>query len=53
MSLLLLVRLSIMRAPLSDPAALYLRLLELNHEFSGRASFSVGTDGIVYLTRSW
>lgn len=49
-SLLLVVQLSIMRAPASNRARLYERLLELNHTFNGRAAFSLADDGIVYLT---
>ena len=48
--LVLLVRLSIMRVPPDDSAPLHRRLLELNHELKGRASFSVDDDGVVCLT---
>lgn len=50
--LVLLVRLEIMAAP--DDAgrrtALAKRLLELNHGLLGRASFSIGPEGAVFLT---
>jgi hypothetical protein len=49
-SLLLVVRLSIMRAPEANCEALFERLLGLNHEFKGRAAFSISDDGVVYLT---
>jgi Tir chaperone family protein CesT len=49
-SLLLIVRLAIMRAPASDREPFLERLLELNHAFNGRAAFSVSEDGVVYLT---
>ncbi len=49
-SLLLVVQLSIMRAPAADRGPLFERLLSLNHQFNGRAAFSVSDDGIVYLT---
>jgi len=48
-SVLLVVRLSIMKLP-DKPEACFQRLMELNHQFEGRAAFSVGDDGIVYLT---
>lgn len=49
-SLLLVVQLSIMRAPASDKEKLFEHLLRLNHSFNGRAAFSVSEEGIVYLT---
>ena len=48
--LVLVVRLSIMRAPDTGRVAFYERLFELNHAIKGRAAFSVDADGIVYLT---
>jgi hypothetical protein len=49
-SLILMVRLSIMRAPETNRESLFERLLGLNHKFNGRAAFSVCEDGVVYLT---
>lgn len=49
-SLLLVVRLGIMKVPAGAEAAFYARLLDINHEFKGRASFSVRDDGTVCLT---
>ncbi len=48
--LVLVVRFALMRVPEDDPAPLCSRLLDLNHELQGRASFSVHDDGLVYLT---
>jgi hypothetical protein len=50
--LLLVVRLRIMDVP-DDPSrrgALFSRLLGLNHDFRGRASFSTDEVGVVWLT---
>ncbi len=47
---LVVVRLSLMRVPETAGAAFYERLLELNHASLGRAAFSVGADGMVFLT---
>ena len=49
-SLLLLVRLGIMKVPSGAEEAFFGRLLGLNHEFKGRAAFSVREDGLVCLT---
>lgn len=50
--LVLVTRLEIMAAPAdaSRRAALVRRLLELNHGLLGRAAFSLGPDGKVFLT---
>jgi hypothetical protein len=51
--LVLVVRLEIMRAPTGPPErleAFMRRLLELNHGFLGRASFSLDAEGKVALT---
>ncbi len=48
--LILVVRLSIMRVPEDARVAFYDRILALNHEFIGRAAFSVDDEGVVYLT---
>ena len=47
---LVVVRLSLMRVPEKAGAAFYQRLLELNHSSLGRAAFSIGDDGVVFLT---
>ena len=47
---LVVVRLSVMRVPESAGSAFYERLLELNHASLGRAAFSIGDDGVVFLT---
>ncbi len=47
---LVMVRLSLMKVPETAGAAFYERLLELNHASLGRAAFSVGADGMVFLT---
>ena len=47
---LVVVRLSLMRVPEKAGAAFYQRLLELNHASLGRAAFSIGDDGVVFLT---
>lgn len=47
---LLVVRLSIMSAPRSNLQQFLATLLELNHRFLGRASFSLDAGGVVYLT---
>ncbi len=47
---LVVVRLSLMRVPETAGAAFYERLLERNHASLGRAAFSVGADGMVFLT---
>ena len=47
---LVVVRLSIMRVPEAASSAFYERLLELNHASLGRAAFSIGADGLVFLT---
>ena len=39
-----------MRVPEKAGAAFYQRLLELNHSSLGRAAFSIGDDGVVFLT---
>ncbi len=48
--LVLVVRLSIMRVPVDHGEAFMDRLLGLNHDFLGRAAFSVARDGVVFLT---
>ncbi len=48
--LVLVVRLSIMRVPAAKRDAFMDRILRLNHALLGRAAFSVGKDGIVFLT---
>jgi len=48
--LVLVVRLAIMRVPADNPVPLLHRLLDLNHQLNGRASFSVHDDSVVYLT---
>ena len=48
--LMLVVRLSIMRMPADARHEFMDRLLGLNHDFLGRAAFSVAEDGIVFLT---
>ena len=48
--LVLVVRLSVMRVPSDHHEKFMSRLLDLNHEFLGRASFSVAEDGVVFLT---
>jgi len=48
--LLLVVRLSIMRAPVQRLEQFLATLLELNHRFQGRAAFSLDEAGIVHLT---
>ena len=48
--LVLVVRLSIMRVPDGAAGQLADRLLGINHDFLGRAAFSVTDDGIVFLT---
>ena len=48
--LVLVVRLSIMRVPVDARDEFKDRLLGLNHDFFGRAAFSVAEDGIVFLT---
>ena len=48
--LVLVVRLSIMRVPEGQKQIFTERLLALNHEFLGRAAFSVAKGGIVFLT---
>ena len=47
---LVVVRLSLMRVPEKAGAAFYQRMLELNHASLGRAAFSIGDDGVVFLT---
>ncbi len=47
---LVVVRLSLMRAPESAGAAFYRRMLELSHASLGRAAFSIDADGVVFLT---
>ena len=47
---LVVVRLSVMEVPEKAGAAFYQRLLELNHSSLGRAAFSIGDDGVVFLT---
>jgi hypothetical protein len=47
---LVVVRLSIMRAPEAAGAPFYERLLELNHASLGRAALSIDADGMVFLT---
>jgi hypothetical protein len=49
-SLLLVVRLGIMKVPTGAEEGFFGRLLGLNHEFQGRAAFSVREDGTVCLT---
>ena len=48
--LILVVRLAIMKVPEDARAAFYDRILALNHQLLGRASFSVDDEGVVYLT---
>ena len=48
--LLLVVRLSIMPAPRENLQQFLATILELNHRFHGRASFSLDDLGLVYLT---
>jgi hypothetical protein len=48
--LVLVVRLSIMRVPVDARAEFMDRLLGLNHDFLGRAAFSVTGEGVVFLT---
>jgi hypothetical protein len=43
------VEMAIMRAPAGQEPAFYRRLLELNHDFQGRAAFSLADDGGVTL----
>lgn len=47
---LVVVRLSLMRVPETADAAFFKRLLDLNHASLGRATFSIGADGVVFLT---
>ena len=47
---LLMVRMRIMRYPDPPSVAFDKRLLALNHALAGRAAFSTGDDGLVYLT---
>ena len=48
--LVLVVRLSIMRVPPAARGEFTDRLLSLNNDFVGRATFSVDEEGIVFLT---
>ena len=48
--LILVVRLSVMRVPEDARSGFYERILGLNHQFLGRAAFSVDDEGVVYLT---
>ncbi|HSM04979.1 MAG TPA: YbjN domain-containing protein [Longimicrobiales bacterium] len=48
--LLLIVRMEVMRVPATARDAFHQELLSLNHGLLGRASFSVGDDGRVFLS---
>ena len=48
--LIMVVRFEIMRAPPAPRDELLVELLSLNHRLHGRASFSLGEDGVVHLS---